>query len=98
MTCVRRRFWMAMASCAVTCQACKALAFMRAFLSRAPSGAPSPLSLLCTHPGFGEGQECRGALGAVHLTRDRLADPADAVDDDVGALAWDEQRRHVMLA
>src|ERR671919_237041 len=90
---------MAMASCVVTCQACKAWAFMHAFLSWAPLVLQrcSP-ALLPTHPCFRKSQECRGALGAIHVTRDRLANPADAIDNDVSALARDEQRRHVMLA
>src|SRR6266850_1914618 len=91
---------MAMASCVLTCQECKAVAFMRACLSRAPSGDPSPLSFshLSMHPRFGEGQECRSALGTIHITWDRFANPTDAIDDDFSTLAWYEQRRHVVLA
>src|SRR5262245_38412995 len=50
------------------------------------------------YPRFGEGQECRGALGPVHITRDRFTDPADAIDDDLSTLPRNEQRRHVVLA
>src|SRR4029453_4009905 len=91
---------MAMASCVLTCHECKAVAFMRACLSRAPSGDPSPLSLslLSMHPRFGEGQECRGAFGTIHVTWDRFANPADAIDDDFSTLTRDEQRCHVVLA